>query len=53
MVLKVDRQGARPTKDARASNRHIDLGVCAVAGLERALWYVTNDQEVDVAGSVW
>lgn len=38
MVLKVDRHGARPTKEAKMSARHIDLGVCAVAGVDRALW---------------
>ena len=40
MVLKIDARGARPTKEHKASTRHIDLGVCAVAGLERALWHV-------------
>lgn len=41
MVLKVDYRGARPTKESKVSSRHIDLGVCAVAGLERALWHLT------------
>lgn len=39
MVLKIDARGARPTKEHKASTRHIDLGVCAVAGFERALWH--------------
>ncbi len=40
MVLRIDARGARPTKEHKASTRHIDLGVCAVAGFERALWHV-------------
>lgn len=39
MVLKYDNRGARPTKESKVSTRHIDLGVCAVAGLERAVWH--------------
>lgn len=39
MVLKIDARGARPTKETKQSTRHIDLGVCAVAGLERAVWH--------------
>jgi phage terminase large subunit-like protein len=42
MVLKIDRQGARPTKDAKMSAAHIDLGVCAVAGVDRAMWHTSN-----------
>ena len=42
MVLKIDAKGARPTKEHRASTRHIDLGVCSVAGLERAIWHATH-----------
>ena len=30
MRLKVDHLGARPIKEAKMSNRHIDLGICAV-----------------------
>lgn len=41
MVLKIDARGARPTKDSKVSERHIDLGVCAVAGLDRAMWHAT------------
>lgn len=40
MVLKIDAKGARPTKETRLSNRHIDLGVCAVAGFDRVLFHV-------------
>lgn len=39
MVLKYDHRGARPTKDSKTSERHIDLAVCAVAGVERARWH--------------
>ncbi len=39
MTLKIDGRGARPTKESKVSERHIDLGVCAVAGLDRALWH--------------
>lgn len=42
MVLKIDAKGARPTKESKMATRHIDLGVCAVAGSERALWHATN-----------
>lgn len=42
MVLKYDTKGARPTKDSKVSERHIDLGVCAVAGIERAFWRLEN-----------
>ncbi len=42
MVLKIDARGARPTKEHKASTRHIDLGVCAVAGLERAVWHANH-----------
>jgi phage terminase large subunit-like protein len=47
MVLKVDVRGARPVKDAKMSGRHIDLGVCAVAGVERAAWHAENPTETD------
>lgn len=42
MVLKLDGRGARPVKDAKNSTRHIDLGVCAVAGIERAAWHAEH-----------
>jgi len=48
MVLKIDGRGARPTKDSKVSERHIDLGVCAVAGLERALWTAMHGTAEDV-----
>lgn len=48
MVLKIDGRGARPTKDSKVSERHIDLGVCAVAGLERALWTAMHGTSEDV-----
>jgi phage terminase large subunit-like protein len=47
MVLKIDAKGARPTKDSKVSERHIDLGVCAVAGLERAFWWREQRPEPD------
>lgn len=52
MVLKLDAKGARPVKDSKASRRHIDLGVCAVAGIERALWHVEAGL-VDLATQVF
>jgi len=52
MVLKVDQRGARPTKEARHSGRHIDLGVCAVAGFERAIWHLTYVPEPAVMPSI-
>jgi len=42
MTLKFDGRGARPTKESKVSTRHIDLGVCAVAGLDRVVWHVAN-----------
>lgn len=30
MRLKIDAQGVRPMKEHKSSNRHIDLGICAV-----------------------
>lgn len=36
-VLKLDRFGARVSKDAKTSNRKIDLAVCAVAAFTRAV----------------
>jgi phage terminase large subunit-like protein len=53
MVLKIDARGARPTKDSRASERHIDLGVCAVAGLDRALWHSTAGGPEPVADLIF
>ena len=53
MVLKIDARGARPTKESKASQRHIDLGVCAVAGLERAVWHANAAAPVDVSLQVF
>lgn len=47
MVLKIDARGARPTKDSKVSERHIDLGVCAVAGLDRALWHASQKPDAE------
>jgi phage terminase large subunit-like protein len=52
MVLKFDSRGARPTKDAKQSTRHIDLGVCAVAGMDRALWHC-GQTFVDVSTQIF
>jgi phage terminase large subunit-like protein len=49
MVLKIDARGARPTKEHKASTRHIDLGVCAVAGLDRALWHANYSPPASTA----
>ena len=53
MVLKFDARGARPTKESKASTRHIDLGVCAVAGLDRAVWHANAAAPVDVSLQVF
>lgn len=37
MHLKIDQQGARPVKEHKSSTRHIDLGICAVGAVDRAL----------------
>ncbi len=42
MRLKIDAKGARPVKEHKASERHIDLGICAVGGLDRAMWNIEN-----------
>lgn len=52
MTLKIDAKGARPVKDSRASGRHIDLGVCAVAGIERVFWHLENAPEVEAEWDV-
>lgn len=36
MVLKIDAHGARPTKDGKSSQRHIDLAICAVGAFQLA-----------------
>jgi len=53
MVLKVDSRGARPTKESKASSRHIDLGVCAVAGLERSTVNLAAPPPVDVTAQIF
>jgi phage terminase large subunit-like protein len=37
MQLKYDQSGARPVKEHRHSQRHIDLGICAVGAVDLAL----------------
>jgi phage terminase large subunit-like protein len=39
MRLKVDARGARPVKESKVSERHIDLGICAVLAYARAAHY--------------
>ena len=36
MVLRVDNKGARPVKEQKSSQRHIDLGICAICAHDRA-----------------
>lgn len=43
MVLKIDRLGPRPVKEHRHSFNSIDLGICAVAGYARAMYYASQD----------
>jgi phage terminase large subunit-like protein len=43
MVLKLEAKGARPVKSTKNSTQHIDLGHCAVAGIERAMWHVEHE----------
>ena len=50
MRLKIDAQGARPVKEHRSSNRHIDLGVCAVGAFVEAK--APDEPELDFIG-VW
>jgi phage terminase large subunit-like protein len=37
MRLKIDQQGARPVKETASSQRHIDLGICAIGAFFEAL----------------
>ena len=37
MRLKIDQQGARPVKETSSSQRHIDLGICAIGAFVEAL----------------
>jgi phage terminase large subunit-like protein len=53
MVLKYDTRGARPTKESKASTRHIDLGICVVAGFERAVWHANAAPPVDVTAQIF
>jgi phage terminase large subunit-like protein len=50
MVLKIDAKGARPVKDARTSQRHIDLGICAICAHDRARLAVP-EQPLDFVGA--
>ncbi len=36
MRLKIDAKGARPVKEHKTSQRHVDLGICAVGAVARA-----------------
>ena len=49
MVLKIDARGARPTKEHKASKRHIDLGVAAVMAVSEA--QARQEPEVDFVGA--
>jgi phage terminase large subunit-like protein len=51
MVLKIDARGARPTKDAKSSRRHIDLGIAAVMAVEEARRWA--EPEAASAPFVW
>ena len=53
MVLKLDARGARPTKETKNSTRHIDLGVCAVAGLDRAVFNANAAPPLDVVAQIF
>jgi hypothetical protein len=53
MVLKLDARGARPTKETKNSTRHIDLGVCAVAGLDRAVFNANAAPPLNVTAQIF
>jgi len=49
----LDARGARPTKETKNSTRHIDLGVCAVAGLDRAVFNANAAPPLDVVAQIF
>jgi phage terminase large subunit-like protein len=50
MRLKIDAKGARPVKEHKMSNRHIDLGICAVGAYARAVFW-RGEPEITFVGS--
>lgn len=53
MVLKIDARGARPTKDQKMSERHIDLGIAAVMAVYEAVLGAEPDTTPAVGSLVW
>ena len=51
MALKIDAKGARPVKEHKASNRHIDLGICAICAFNRAKANGFGDGPVEFIGA--
>lgn len=51
-VVRRDRLGPRIVKESSESARRIDLAVCAVGALDRAIWHA-NQTPVDPATQIW
>jgi len=47
-VIKDDRHGPRIVKESKTSKRKIDLAVCAVGALDRAMYYAAHGTGLDV-----
>ena len=52
-MLKIDNRGSRLSKEAKNSNRRIDLAVAAVMGLERASWWFNQGNAMPEIIDVW
>lgn len=50
MRLKIDAKGARPVKEHKSSQRHIDLGICAVGAYARAVFWRSEPEVTFVGG---
>lgn len=45
-VLKIDQRGSRLVKESRGTSRKIDLAVCAVMALDRAVFWTAQNRKV-------
>lgn len=52
-TLKADQRGTRLAKEKRGSIKRIDLAVAAVMALERAAWWLTQDNSGVVVHDIW
>jgi len=52
-TMKTDSRGSRLAKESRNSVRRIDLAVASVMGLERASWWMSQDDGLPMVFDVW